>query len=73
MEGNTNIIVELFAKVENKNEFLTLISNEFKVKPQSARINWFIKGYLPEQYGIDKRIIKFTQNYIANQSKTAVE
>ena len=44
-------IKELFDQIENKLDFINLLSNEFKTKPNSIRNNWFSSYYsIPEKH-----------------------
>jgi hypothetical protein len=44
-----------------------LLANEFKVKPNSVRTNWFATYYsIPEKH--EPRVIELLQNTIKNQN-----
>tara|TARA_B100000780_G_C20855539_1_gene340058 strand:+ start:152 stop:379 length:228 start_codon:yes stop_codon:yes gene_type:complete len=63
-------IKDLFKQVENKYDFILLLSKEFNVKPNSIRNNWFASYYsIPEKY--EDRVIKLLQNKIRLQNKHA--
>jgi|TARA_R110001599_G_scaffold165527_1_gene354932 hypothetical protein len=60
-------IKQLFPQIENKYEFILLLSNEFKIKPSSIRTNWFSTFYsVPDKH--QKRVVQLLQNTIKNQN-----
>ena len=60
-------IKELFDQIENKLDFINLLSNEFKTKPNSIRNNWFSSYYsIPEKH--EPRVIELLQNTIKSQN-----
>lgn len=60
---------QLYAQVENRKQFHESVANEFEIKPSSVRTNWFGNRFeVPEKYGIMKRLIIHTKNYIKNQN-----
>ena len=64
-------IKQLFIQIENKFDFILLLSNEFKVKPNSIRNNWFSSYYsIPEKH--ESRVIELLQNTIQRQNLIAV-
>ena len=64
-------IKQLFIQIENKFDFILLLSNEFKVKPNSIRNNWFSSYYsIPEKH--EPRVIELLQNTIQRQNLIAV-
>tara|TARA_R110000822_G_scaffold271860_1_gene394434 strand:+ start:85 stop:291 length:207 start_codon:yes stop_codon:yes gene_type:complete len=64
-------IKHLFDQIENKQGFVILLSNEFKVKPNSIRNNWFSSYYsIPEKH--EQRVIELLQNTIQRQNLIAV-
>ena len=68
MEHN---IKNLFNQVENKFDFILLLSKEFKVKPNSIRTNWFSTYYsIPNKH--QARVIELLQNTIKTQNLVAV-
>ena len=67
---NTNI-KQLFNQIENKFDFIILLSNEFKVKPNSIRTNWFATYYsIPTKH--EARVLELLQNTIRQQNLVAV-
>lgn len=65
---NTNIKA-LFDQVENKHEFIILLSKEFKRKPATIRTNWFATFYsVPEKN--EERVLQLLQNTIKQQNLT---
>ena len=68
MENN---IKNLYNQVDNKFDFILLLSNEFKVKPNSIRTNWFSTFYsVPNKH--QDRVIELLQNTIQRQNLIAV-
>jgi hypothetical protein len=68
MENN---IKNLFNQVDNKFDFILLLSKEFKVKPNSIRTNWFATYYsIPNKH--QARVIELLQNTIKTQNLVAV-
>ena len=68
MENN---IKNLFNQVDNKFDFILLLSKEFKVKPNSIRTNWFATYYsIPNKH--QARVIQLLQNTIKTQNLVAV-
>ena len=64
-------IKHLFDQIENKQGFVILLSNEFKVKPNSIRNNWFSSYYaIPNKH--EPRVIELLQNTIQRQNLIAV-
>ena len=64
-------IKHLFNQIENKKEFILLLSNEFKVKPNSIRNNWFSSYYsIPEKH--ESRVVEILQQTIRQQNLVAV-
>ena len=64
-------IKHLFNQIENKFDFILLLSKEFKVKPNSIRNNWFSSYYsIPEKH--EQRVIELLQNTIQRQNLIAV-
>jgi|TARA_R110002111_G_scaffold8225_2_gene30728 hypothetical protein len=64
MENN---IKNLYDQIENKFDFILLLANEFKVKPNSVRTNWFATYYsIPEKH--EPRVIELLQNTIKSQN-----
>ena len=60
-------IKQLFPQIENKYEFILLLSNEFKIKPSSIRTNWFSTFYsVPNKH--QDRVIELLQNTIQRQN-----
>jgi len=44
-------IKQLFNQIDNKFDFILLLSKEFKVKPNSIRNNWFAAYYsIPQKH-----------------------
>ena len=67
---NTNI-KQLFNQIENKFDFIILLSKEFKVKPNSIRNNWFSSYYsIPEKH--ESRVVEILQQTIRQQNLVAV-
>ena len=68
MENN---IKNLYDQVDNKFDFIMLLSNEFKLKPSSIRTNWFATFYsVPNKH--QTRVIELLQNTIQRQNLVAV-
>jgi len=68
MENN---IKNLYNQVDNKFDFILLLSKEFKVKPNSIRTNWFATYYsIPNKH--QARVIELLQNTIKTQNLVAV-
>ena len=68
MENN---IKNLYNQVDNKFDFILLLSNEFKLKPNSIRTNWFATFYsVPNKH--QDRVIELLQNTIQRQNLIAV-
>ena len=64
-------IKHLFDQIDNKLDLISLLSNEFKVKPNSIRNNWFSSYYsIPEKH--EQRVIELLQNTIQRQNLIAV-
>ena len=64
-------IKHLFDQIDNKLDLISLLSNEFKVKPNSIRNNWFSSYYsIPEKH--ESRVIELLQNTIQRQNLIAV-
>ena len=64
-------IKELFNQIENKFDFIILLSKEFKVKPNSIRNNWFSSYYsIPEKH--ESRVVEILQQTIRQQNLVAV-
>ena len=64
-------IKELFNQIENKFDFILLLSKEFKVKPNSIRNNWFSSYYsIPEKH--ESRVVEILQQTIRQQNLVAV-
>lgn len=64
-------IKQLFNQIENKKDFILLLSNEFKVKPNSIRTNWFSTYYsIPEKH--ESRVVEILQQTIRQQNLVAV-
>lgn len=64
-------IKQLFNQIENKFEFILLLSKEFKVKPNSIRNNWFSSYYsIPEKH--ESRVVEILQQTIRQQNLVAV-
>jgi hypothetical protein len=64
-------IKHLFNKIDNKFDFIILLSKEFKVKPNSIRNNWFSSYYsIPEKH--ESRVVEILQQTIRQQNLVAV-
>ena len=64
-------IKHLFNQIENKFDFILLLSKEFKVKPNSIRNNWFAAYYsIPQKH--ESRVLEILQNTIRQQNLIAV-
>ena len=64
-------IKNLYDQVDNKFDFIILLSKEFKIKPSSIRTNWFSTFYsIPEKH--EQRVIELLQNTIQRQNLIAV-
>jgi len=64
-------IKQLFNQIDNKFDFIILLSNEFKVKPNSIRTNWFSTYYsIPQKH--ESRVLEILQNTIRQQNLIAV-
>ena len=64
-------IKHLYNQIENKHGFIILLSNEFKLKPNSIRNNWFASYYaIPNKH--EDRVIELLQNTIQRQNLIAV-
>ena len=64
-------IKQLFNQIENKFDFILLLSKEFKVKPNSIRNNWFSTYYsIPEKH--ESRVVEILQQTIRQQNLIAV-
>jgi len=64
-------IKELFNQIDNKFDFIILLSKEFKVKPNSIRNNWFSSYYsIPEKH--ESRVVEILQQTIRQQNLVAV-
>ena len=64
-------IKHLFNQIENKFDFILLLSKEFKVKPNSIRNNWFSSYYsIPEKH--ESRVVEILQQTIRQQNLVAV-
>jgi len=64
-------IKQLFNQIENKFDFILLLSKEFKVKPNSIRNNWFSSYYsIPEKH--ESRVVEILQQTIRQQNLVAV-
>jgi len=64
-------IKHLFNQIENKKPFILLLSNEFKVKPNSIRNNWFSSYYsIPKKH--ESRVVEILQQTIRQQNLVAV-
>lgn len=64
-------IKELFNQIDNKFDFILLLSNEFHVKPSSIRTNWFSTYFsIPEKH--KDRVLQLLQNTIKQQNLIAV-
>jgi hypothetical protein len=64
-------IKELFNQIDNKFDFILLLSKEFKVKPNSIRNNWFSSYYsIPEKH--ESRVVEILQQTIRQQNLVAV-
>ena len=64
-------IKELFNQIDNKFDFILLLSKEFKVKPNSIRTNWFSTYYsIPEKH--ESRVVEILQQTIRQQNLVAV-
>jgi len=64
-------IKHLFNQIENKFDFILLLSKEFKVKPNSIRNNWFAAYYsIPQKH--ESRVLEILQNTIKQQNLIAV-
>ena len=60
-------IKHLFDQIDNKLDLISLLSNEFKVKPNSIRNNWFSSYYsIPEKH--EDRVVQLLQNTIKSQN-----
>lgn len=65
-------IKQLFKSVDNKTEFVELLSKEFNRKPASIRNNWFSAFYsIPQEH--EARVVELLQRTIAAQNFKAVE
>tara|TARA_X000000950_G_scaffold28959_1_gene31278 strand:- start:1673 stop:1960 length:288 start_codon:yes stop_codon:yes gene_type:complete len=65
-------IKQLFRSVENKTEFIELLSKEFNRKPASIRNNWFSAFYsIPQEH--EARVVELLQRTIAAQIQKPVE
>ncbi len=65
-------IKQLFRNVENKTEFIELLSKEFNRKPASIRNNWFSAFYsIPQEN--EARVVELLQRTIAAQNRKPVE
>jgi hypothetical protein len=65
-------IKQLFKSVDNKTEFVELLSKEFNRKPASIRNNWFSAFYsIPQEH--EARVVQLLQRTIAAQNFKAVE
>jgi len=64
-------IKQLFNQIDNKFDFIILLSKEFKVKPNSIRNNWFSSYYsIPEKH--ESRVVEILQQTIRQQNLVAV-
>jgi len=64
-------IKQLFNQIENKFDFIILLSKEFKVKPNSIRNNWFSSYYsIPVKH--ESRVVEILQQTIRQQNLVAV-
>ena len=64
-------IKQLFNQIDNKFDFILLLSKEFKVKPNSIRNNWFAAYYsIPQKHEL--RVLEILQNTIKQQNLIAV-
>ena len=64
-------IKQLFNQIDNKFDFILLLSKEFKVKPNSIRNNWFAAYYsIPKKHEL--RVLEILQNTIKQQNLIAV-
>ena len=64
-------IKHLFDQIDNKLDLISLLSNEFKVKPNSIRNNWFSSYYsIPEKH--ESRVVEILQQTIRQQNLVAV-
>ena len=60
-------IKNLYDQVDNKFDFIILLSKEFKIKPSSIRTNWFSTFYsVPDKH--QKRVVQLLQNTIKSQN-----
>ena len=64
-------IKQLFNQIDNKFDFILLLSNEFHVKPSSIRTNWFSTYYSITQKH-ESRVLEILQNTIRQQNLIAV-
>lgn len=61
-------IKELYEKVEDKKDFHLAVAEEFELQYSSIRTNWFGSRFeIPTKYGIMKRLVKFTKDYLEKQ------
>jgi len=64
-------IKSLFNQIENKFEFILLLSNEFKVKPTSIRTNWFSTYYsIPKKH--EAKVIELLKYAIKQQNSVTI-
>ncbi len=64
-------IKQLYNELDNKKSFVLLCSDEFKIKPQSIRNNWFSGFYsIPDKH--QEQLLKLLQNCLMQQIKTEV-
>ena len=64
-------IKQLYNQIDNKFDFILLLSKEFKVKPNSIRNNWFSSYYsIPEKH--ESRVVEILQQTIRQQNLVAV-
>lgn len=65
-------IKDLYTKVDKKNDFILLLSQEFSIKPNSIRTNWFQTFFsIPEKH--QSRVLELLQKRIQLQNKVECE
>lgn len=65
-KSNIEKVKDLYDQIEDKKSFHIAVAEHFELRTSSVRTNWFTRFEIPETYGVIKRLIEFTENYIAN-------
>lgn len=56
-------------KTENKNDLYEKVALEFGVTTSTVRTGWFVRFEVTNRYNLQTNLIKYLQNYIANQTE----